>query len=179
MSQVRHKVFISYHHGNESEVQDFIKTYDEERDVFITRSLGTDIEQDVINSDDTGYVMQRIRDLYLRDSTVTIILIGKCSWARRYVDWETQSSLRHGQTVTANGLLGILLPSMGDTATAPERLRSNLTLEDGSNGYARWYVYPQRKDTLAGWIEDAFNARTSRADLIVNARDRFKNNRQC
>jgi hypothetical protein len=179
MSLVRHKVFISYHHDDQDEVDDFIRTFDEERDVFITRGLGTEMDPTIINSDNTDYVMSRIRELYLKDSTVTIVLIGKCTWARRFVDWEIQSSLRHGETVTPNGLLGILLPSMGDKATAPERLRSNLELEHGSKGYARWYVYPQRRDTLANWIEDAFNARASRADLVVNRRDRFKYNKQC
>lgn len=179
MSDVRHRCFISYHHDDEDEVQDFIKTFDEERDVFIARALGTDIDQQIIDSDDTAYVMRRIRELYLKDSTVTIVMIGKCTWARRFVDWEIQASLRHGETVTPNGLLGILLPSMGKTAPAPERLGINLKDEDGNDLYARWYVYPQRKDTLANCIDDAFEARTSRADLIVNPRERFKNNRQC
>ena len=34
---VRHKVFVSYHHGDEDEVKEFVETYDEERKVFITR----------------------------------------------------------------------------------------------------------------------------------------------
>ena len=179
MSDVRHRCFISYHHDDEDEVQDFIKTFDEERDVFIARALGTDMEQGIIDSDDTDYVMRRIRELYLKDATVTIVLIGKCTWARRYVDWGIQASLRHGETVTPLGLLGILLPSMGKKANAPERLDANLKDKDGNELYARWYVYPQRKDTLANRIDDAFGARSSRADLIVNTRDRFKINRPC
>ena len=35
------------------------------------------MEQDIIDSDNTDYVMSRIRELYLKDSTVTIVLIGK------------------------------------------------------------------------------------------------------
>ena len=35
MSVVRHRVFISYHHDDQDEVDQFINTYDEERDVFI------------------------------------------------------------------------------------------------------------------------------------------------
>ena len=40
MSNVRHKVFISYHHADQNEVDDFIQTFDQERKVFITRGLG-------------------------------------------------------------------------------------------------------------------------------------------
>ena len=32
--QVRHKTFISYHHADQEGVDDFIKTFDHERDVF-------------------------------------------------------------------------------------------------------------------------------------------------
>ncbi len=111
MSEVKHKVFISYHHDDQDEVGGFIETFDHERNVFIARALGVGMEQDIIDSTDTGYVMRRIRESYLKDSTVTIVLIGKCTWARRYIDWEIQASLRHGVTVTPNGLLGIKLPS--------------------------------------------------------------------
>ena len=179
MSDIRHKVFISYHHDDQTAAEKFVETFDEERDVFITRALGVDIEQD-INSDDTDYVMQRIRQLYLIDSTVTIVLMGRCTWARRYVDWEIQSSLRHGETVTANGLLGIKLPSFRKDDYYPQRLNANLKQDDQqADCYARVIGYPARKDTLASYIDDVFNARTSRADLIVNSRDRFKINKHC
>ncbi len=179
MSSVRHKVFISYHHDNQKEVQEFITTFSSERRVFIARALGIGMADDIIDSTNTDYVMRRIRELYLSDSTVTIVLIGKCTWARRYVDWEIQSSLRHGETVTPNGLLGIVLPSVGKKPTPPDRLSKNLKGKDSDEGYARWHWYPDRKDSLANWIEDAFQARTTRAHLIVNPRDRFKYNKSC
>ncbi len=178
MSLVRHKVFISYHHDDQDEVDDFIRTFDEERDVFITRGLGVEMDPTIIDSDDTAYVMRRIRELYLIDSTVTIVLMGKCTWARRFVDWELQSSLRQGESVTPNGLLGIKLSSY--KSPFPDRLNKNLKqTDDQAECYARWIAYPSRKDTLANAIDEAFDARTSKADLIVNPRDRFTNNRQC
>lgn len=178
VSAVRHKVFISYHHDDQKEVDDFVTTFADERHVFIARALGTEMDPTIINSDDTDYVMRRIRELYLQDSTVTLVLVGKCTWARRFVDWELQTSLRHGQTVTANGLLGIVLPSAGHPEV-PNRLDINLKGQNYADGYGRYYVYPTRKDTLARYIDDAFQARRSRTNLIENPRDRFKNNRQC
>lgn len=178
MSLVRHKVFISYHHDDQDEVDDFIRTFDEERDVFITRGLGVEMDPTIIESEDTAYVMRRIRELYLKDSTVTIVLMGKCTWARRFVDWELQSSLRHGETVTPNGLLGVKLPSYH--SPFPNRLNLNLKqTDDQEDCYARWIDYPSRRDTLANAIDEAFNARTAKAHLINNPRERFKNNRQC
>lgn len=180
MGDVRHKVFISYHHDDEIEVSEFLETFDYERKVFISRALGMDMEQDIIDSSDTDYVMRRIRQLYLKDSTVTIVLIGKCTWARRYVDWEIQASLRRGTTTTPNGLLGIKLPSYKRTHQYPYRLNANLKQDPQQEDcYARVFDYPVRKDTLANWIDDAYDARWNRVELIVNPRERYLYNRQC
>ncbi len=177
---VRHKVFLTYHHDDQKEVDNFVATFADERNVFIARALGVSMEQDIIDSNDTDYVMRRIRELYLKDSTVTIIMIGKCTKARRYVDWEIQSSLRSGQTVTPNGLLGIKLPSYKKGTGYPDRLNKNLKQDDTqADCYARVKDYPSRKDTLANDIDDAFNARSSKVHLIVNPRDRFSYNRTC
>lgn len=137
MSLAKHKVFISYHHDDQSEVDRFVMTFDYQRQVLISRALG--MTEDIINSIDTDYIMSRIRQLYLQDSTVTIVMIGKCTWARRYVDWEIQASLRHGETVTPNGLLGLVLPSAGQNPIPPERLKMNIKGQDATAGYARWH----------------------------------------
>ena len=50
---IRHKVFISYHHDDQSAVDDFIRTFDEERDVFIARAVGTEMDQTIIDSNNT------------------------------------------------------------------------------------------------------------------------------
>lgn len=63
--------------------------------------------QDIIDSTDPDYVMRRIRELYIRDSTVTLVMLGKCTWGRRYVDWEIQASLRAPQNGLTNGRLAI------------------------------------------------------------------------
>ena len=159
-------------------MDDFIRTFDKERDVFIARALGVEMEPDIIDSDNATYVMGRIRQLYLIDSTVTIVLIGRCTWARRYVDWELQSSRRHGETVTPNGVLGIKLPSYRDSGY-PDRLNKNLNQADQADCYARVIDYPTRSDFLAARIDDAFRARTSRADLINNPRDRRMRSASC
>ena len=165
MGNIRHKIFISYHHTDKDEVNDFIEEFDVKHDVFIARALGAGMSDDIINSTDVSYVMHRIRELYLRDSTVTVVLIGKCTWARRYVDWEIQSSLRKGETITPNGLLGIKLPSY-DGEGYPYRLNKNLNKKGELNEvYARVINYPSSKDTLITYIEDAFSARKDRENI--------------
>ena len=181
MNVIRRKVFVSYHHEDQYEVDKFIKAFDAKHDVFIARALGSAMNQDIIDSDDADYVMRRIRELYLSDSTVTIVLIGKCTWARRYVDWEIQASLRHGAKTLPNGLLGIDLTSAGKKPTVPNRLDINLPLKDGTKRYALWYDYPSSTTSLAAWIEDAFMARTdaARVKLINNPRERRMRSSPC
>lgn len=170
----RRKVFISHYKGDRNEVDAFIKDYSS---VFIPKVLGANDNDEFINSTNTDYVMQRIREKYLGDSTVTIVLIGSCTHSRRYVDWEIKSSLRQGQ-YTPNGLMGIVLPSCNNTAYLPRRLEANWNSEH-HNCYSRYWSYPSSAQQLANWIEDAYQARTSRAYLIQNSQDMMKYNGVC
>lgn len=66
---------------------------------------------DISDDCSANYIMQQIRENYLSDSTVTIVLIGKETWKRKYVDWEISASIRNTQKNPRSGLIGILLPS--------------------------------------------------------------------
>jgi MTH538 TIR-like domain (DUF1863) len=71
-----------------------------------------------IDSEDEDYIMRKIREEYLSDSTVTIHLIGKKSaenlgWEeQKYIKRELQASLYNGKGNTRNGILGVVLPSV-------------------------------------------------------------------
>lgn len=174
----RHKVFIAYYEDDRVEVDAFVDRWAVREEVFIPKVLGISSSDDFINSDDTNYVMDRIRSKYLGDSTVTIVLIGICTHSRRYVDWEIKSSLRHGDVYTPNGLLGILLPSAGQGAYLPERFAANWNTAE-VECYARYRYAPTSAMELRSWIEDAHAARTSRAHLITNSADMMRYNARC
>ena len=68
-----HKTFISYHHNNDQWYKEELVKFGEENSIFVDRSVDTgDISDDL--SDET--IRQLIRDEYLRDSTITIVLVG-------------------------------------------------------------------------------------------------------
>ena len=175
LEPTRRKVFISHSHLHEIENQKFLNDF---ANVFVAKELGVSDDDDFINSPNTDYVMQRIRELYIEDSTVTIVLLGSCTHSRRYVDWEIKASLRQGEDFLPNGLLGITLPSTNGTSHLPERFSSNWNSEQ-EKSYALYHSYPQSADQLRGWIEEAFQRRTSRAHLIKNTQDRWSNNHKC
>lgn len=168
----RHKCFISYHAEDTDEVIAFLDKFGTE---FIAKTVGVTDEDDFIDSSDTGYIMDQIRTKYLGDSSVTIVLVGKCTWARRYVDWEVYSSLRDSKHSKVNGILAIELPSVaGSGVSLPGRVSDNLQRDanNADTGYARYYKYPTRSSVLRDWIHDAYLGRTHRRDLIDNSRVR-------
>jgi MTH538 TIR-like domain (DUF1863) len=174
---IRRKCFISYHHADQKYVDYFVNAFDERHHVFIARQLGA-MPDDIINSSDTDYVMTRIRVNYIKDSTVTLVLGGKCTWARRYVDWELQASLRSGANTKPNGLLGIKLPSFPERW--PERFNSNLLHEGQIDCYARWLAWDQVNiDNLSNAIDAAYERRVTHIKYIVNPRDQMGYNRPC
>ena len=181
MAAIKRKCFISYHHADQDEVNRFIRTFDHGLDCFTARGLGEEMSQDIIDSMDTDYVMGRIRALYLKGSSVTLVMLGQNTWSRRYVDWELQSSLRRGETITPNGLLGVRLPSYSPAHGYPDRLNMNLLTREqqaaGKSCYASVIDYPTSEQELVSAIEAANSRRLSHAHLIVNPRERYKYNK--
>lgn len=103
-----HKCFISFK-TEDIEYKEKIQEMDE-LDI-IDKSLN-----DPIDSDDEDYIMKKIREDYLNDSTVTICLIGNhsaensTSENQSYIKRELQASLYN----KPNGVLGIVLPNTYD-----------------------------------------------------------------
>ena len=68
-----HRVFISYHHANDQKYKDGLVKWAKENNIFIDYSVDTgDISDDLTDEQ----IREKIRDEYLRDSTVTILLVG-------------------------------------------------------------------------------------------------------
>lgn len=106
-----HKVFISYHHNNDQWYKDHLVKFAEENQIFIDESVDTgDISDDL--SDES--IRKKIRDEYLRESTVTIVLIGTETRRRKHIDWEIHSSMYDGAVNRRSGIVVVLLPSVSD-----------------------------------------------------------------
>jgi hypothetical protein len=172
---VRHKCFISYHAADAVEVLGFVSAFES---VFIPKIIGVTEDEPWIDSDDDAYVLSQVQQNYLRDSTVTIVMVGRCTWSRKFVDWEIYSSLRKSTTRTVNGLMGIQLPGAG---SLPARLANNVKKNSSgqSTGYARYWVYPGSEQALQDRVEDAFQARRTRDHLIVLGDRRRRANSAC
>jgi hypothetical protein len=105
-----HKVFICHHHDNDGVYKEQLMRLNEVHSIFIDSSVDTgDIDE---NSDDET-IRTRIRDEYLGDSSVTIVLVGTETKKRKHVDWEIYSSMYDGAVNKKSGILVINLPTVG------------------------------------------------------------------
>lgn len=156
----RHKVFVSYHHslGDQKYRNEFESMFAERHGVMVSKSVQIG---DIDPSLATDTIRQKIRDEYLRDSTVTVVLIGPETWKRKHVDWEIGSSIRHTQYNPRSGLLGILLPtyprndpSKYNQFTVPPRLSDNIEC-----GFAKVYNWSTDPVAVQQWIHEAFERR--------------------
>ena len=113
-----HKVFISYHHDNDQPYKDRLVEFAEKNQIFIDASVDTGDIPDSISSES---VRKKIRDEYLRDSTVTIVLVGTETRRRKHIDWEIHSSMYDGSVNKRSGIVVIMLPSVADDYTHAPR----------------------------------------------------------
>ena len=171
----RHKVFISFHENDVKYKNRFVSMMGK-RIVDRSVKLGNIDDKNI----KTATIRQKIRDNYIRDATVTIVLIGPETWQRKHVDWEIGSSIRKTRKNPRCGLIGILLPDHRNYKSKsinqrliPPRLADNVSVD----GFARIYRWPQpwAPAKVAQWIHEAYVRRD--AMLPDNGRLQFGRNR--
>ena len=177
----RHKVFISYHHEGDQEYKNRLAQALVHKSVDMS-VLQDDIQEDGIPLDEISRI---IRDGHIADATVTIVLIGKCAWQRKHVDWEISASLIDRRNNRRCGLLGLLLPTHPDYRKSPDERNHHLIpprLADnirGQDPFADIYDWPKnglgRK--IAPKIHAAFQRRNRQPDPD-NSRRLFGENRR-
>ena len=106
-----HKVFISYHHENDQQYKDLLVDFGHRHNIFIDVSVDAGDKLDSLSDEQ---IRTKIRDEYLRDSTVTIVLVGTDTKYRKHVDWEIYSSMHDGTRNKKSGILVINLPTTID-----------------------------------------------------------------
>lgn len=118
----RPRIFVSYHHaGDQWFYDEFSRFFHDQWEAVYDNSL-----DDEIDSDNTDYVMRRIREDYIHGTSCTIVLIGAQTYQRKYVDWEMKATLDK-----QHGLIGVVLPnaqlSMDGKVIVPDRFYDNLS----------------------------------------------------
>ena len=164
MSILRHNVFLSYHHNQ-----------DQTHKNRFVRMMGDNIVDKSVDLGDipdghppTESTLQRIREEFIAQASVTMVLIGPCTWKRKYVDWEIGASLRDTCTNPRCGLLGILLPNhpdYGEGTYSPHRIPPRLADNCNENiAFASIYDWTDNPTEVRRWIHQAFLRRRKQPD---------------
>ena len=172
----RHNIFLSFYHEEDQEYKDRFVLLMGDNIVDKSVNLGEIID----NNQPTEAVLQRIREDHIAQVSVTVVLIGRCTWQRKYVDWEIGVSLRDTPTNPRCGLLGILLPDhpdYGETEYSPRRLPPRLADNcDEDSAFASIYDWTDNPAEIRAWIHKAFLRRRKQPDPY-NSRHPFGQNR--
>jgi hypothetical protein len=170
----RHKVFVSYHHALDEAYKTKFERFGSIFDVLVPGSVN---DGDIDSNLPAETIRQKIRDQYLRDTSVTVVLIGAETWQRKHIDWEIGSSIRQTAYNPRSGLLGILLPtypradaSKYNPHTIPPRLYDNIKCE-----FATIFNWSDNPTTVQGWIHDAYLRKSTKQP--DNSRASFGKNR--
>ena len=162
----RPRIFVSYQHSSDQYYYNlFSQTFHDAYETIYDNSL-----RDEIDSDDTDYIIQRIRDEFITGTSCTIVLVGPTSHQRKYIDWEIKATLDK-----EHGLIGVQLPNLpirsNNTVIVPDRLHVNIR-----SRYALWLTWAQvtaRAEALNSYIEDACSRSK---ELIINSPEIKKRN---
>ena len=158
----RHRVFVSYYHKDDQHYKElFERRFSNIYDIYVSESVKMgDIDNTKLSNEQ---ILQKIRDEHLRDSTVTVVLIGAHTWQRKFVDWEIGASIRQTNFNPRSGLLGILLPTYPrppgepnkySRYTIPPRLYDNVAC-----GFAKIYDWNDNPSAVQACIHEAFKRR--------------------
>ena len=176
MPRQRHKVFVSYHHKNDQEFKD--RLVEEMSADIVDRSVE---DGDIDDGLRTEAIWEKIRNEHIADATVVLVLIGRHTWSRKFVDWEIGSALNKSKNNSRCGVLGVVLPDHPDYGKGrrdanliPQRLAANI---EGDDPYVRLYDWPfdGSLSVIRDWVHTAFLQRDGPAP--DNYSKRFKNNR--
>lgn len=163
MSRTRRKVFVSYHHGGDQKYYDeFSRYFHDQCETIRDNSLDR-----LIQSDDTEYVMRRIRDQYITGTSCTIVLVGANSYKRKYLDWEIKATLDK-----SHALVGIILPEHSKNH-AGEIIVPDRFLDNYKSGYADWaHWHELTAQRLTQLIDTAIAKPKSQIDNLRPMRQR-------
>jgi hypothetical protein len=194
-------VFVSYHHERDQSFKDlFVEQFGS---AFLDYSVRDGAIDDALGPESIG---RKIREEFIRQATVVIVLVGQDTWKCKHVDWEISAALRASEPSARAGLLGIILPtylppwellkrarsltrlSISDddwqwrgteperAAFCPQNIPPRLWDNVSQAGYAMVRPWPSSATELADWIDVAC-ARRERSPRPTLARELYAKNR--
>ena len=157
MNIPRHKVFISYYHKDDQLYKNKLinmQYYDTENACY--KSIFEDCSVRENDIDDVGLSSEQIRriirDDYIKDATVLIVLFGANTKKRKHIDWEIHAAMYDNEVNRQMGIIVINLPYIRQHISATNNDERQLLADN-----AYWSHITERTK-----LEEAFRYMPSR-----------------
>lgn len=146
MSIPRHKVFISYYHKDDQYYKDkLINMTEINQFTWQYQSIFEDCSVREDEIDDTGLTSEQIRriirDEYISDATVLILLCGQNTKHRKHVDWELHAAMYDSEANRQMGIVVINLPTINQGLRAGSNDEKPLLSDSGN-----WFSCQDRNE---------------------------------
>ena len=162
----RHKVFISYHHDLDEDWKSrFVRMMGDrivDKSIYVGEIVDTNYP--------TADTLRHIREEYISEATVAVVLVGPRTWQRKFVDWEIGAVLRDTEMNPRCGLIGILLPTHPNFGSPtynprliPPRLADNCSGDSPFAKIVSWRGRSRAND-VQSYIHSAFFSRRKQPD---------------
>ena len=150
----KHKVFISYYHDEDQPYKDYlcdVLNFDHELfDDYSVRDGEIDDELDAET------IRTKIRDEYIKEATVLVLLCGPNTKHRKYIDWEIHASMYDTEKNPKMGIIVVNLPKSGNGVRAASNIEKEVISPNSS-----WTSFTTLKQ-----FEDAYSSAPKR---IINS----------
>ena len=110
----RHKVFISFH-SKDNWYKDQLVKYNAISNMFDDYSVGPGDISDELSDEQ---IRKKIRDDFIRDATVLILLCGNETKNRKFIDWELHAAMFDTEKNPKMGIVVINLPTINQYCRA-------------------------------------------------------------
>ena len=114
----KHKVFISYYHDDDQYYKDEMESWNDIYDLFVDFSVNDGDIDDAYMSDEA--IRVKIRNEYIKDATVLVLLCGPNTKHRKFIDWELHAAMYNTEKNPKMGILVINLPLSKNNVRAVE-----------------------------------------------------------
>lgn len=146
MNIARHRVFISYYHHDDQRYKDYlIKMQEFNIETMQMQSIFEDFSVHENEIDDTGLSSEQIRciirDEYIKDATVLILLCGENTKKRKHIDWELHAAMYDSLANRQMGIIVINLPTIKQGIRASSEEEKPLLSDFG-----QWYSIENRAE---------------------------------
>lgn len=146
MSIARHRVFVSYYHHDDQRYKDYlIKMQEFNIETMQMQSIFEDFSVHEKEIDDAGLSSEQIRciirDEYIKDATVLILLCGENTKKRKHIDWELHAAMYDSPANRQMGIIVINLPTIKQGIRASSEEEKPLLSDFG-----QWYSIDNRAE---------------------------------